>query len=59
VKNHLLIVFYFWQNIGDFVDLVCKAYKGKAALPKLCYSSVLSQRTMMLEFSYVDEAINH
>ncbi|CAD5327733.1 unnamed protein product [Arabidopsis thaliana] len=48
-----------YENIGDFVDLVCKAYKGKGALPKLCYSSVLSQRTMMLEFSYVDEAINH
>ncbi|XP_010450256.1 PREDICTED: gamma-interferon-inducible-lysosomal thiol reductase [Camelina sativa] len=44
-----------YENIDNFVDLVCKAYNGKAALPKLCNSSALSKmKVPMLQFSYAN-----
>ncbi|KAJ0252875.1 hypothetical protein HA466_0119960 [Hirschfeldia incana] len=50
------------QNPGDFVAQICKAYKGKAALPKLCNSSALSKslesKVPKLQVSYANEARN-
>ncbi|EOA17467.1 hypothetical protein CARUB_v10005793mg [Capsella rubella] len=47
-----------YESIVDFVDLVCKAYKGKTALPKLCSSSAFSKmKVPKLQFSYANEAI--
>ncbi|KAG7547917.1 Gamma interferon inducible lysosomal thiol reductase GILT [Arabidopsis suecica] len=49
-----------YTNLDDLVGQVCKAYKGKTPLPKICSSSALSEWKMSkLEFSYVDETINH
>ncbi|XP_048624521.1 gamma-interferon-responsive lysosomal thiol protein-like [Brassica napus] len=50
------------QSPDDFVAQICKAYKGKAALPKLCKSSAFSKslesKVLKLQVSYADEARN-
>ncbi|CAH8383422.1 unnamed protein product [Eruca vesicaria subsp. sativa] len=50
------------ESPDDFVAQICKAYKGKAALPKSCTSSVLSKslesEVSKLQVSYADEAWN-
>ncbi|XP_013708206.2 gamma-interferon-responsive lysosomal thiol protein-like isoform X2 [Brassica napus] len=42
---------------------VCKAYKGKASLQKICHSSALSKspqsKVVKLQVSYADEVFNH
>ncbi|EOA17829.1 hypothetical protein CARUB_v10006230mg [Capsella rubella] len=52
------------QSLDDFVAQICKAYKGKAPLPKLCDSSVLmpkspKRKVPKLQVSYADKAINN
>ncbi|KAF8089999.1 hypothetical protein N665_0491s0004 [Sinapis alba] len=50
-------------ELDDFVARVCKAYKGKASLPKICHSSALSKspesKVVKLQVSYADEAFNY
>ncbi|VVB01375.1 unnamed protein product [Arabis nemorensis] len=53
-----------YEKVNDFVAQVCKAYKGKSALPKVCNSSALSKsresnNVFKLQVSYADEAINY
>ncbi|KFK23484.1 hypothetical protein AALP_AAs46213U000600 [Arabis alpina] len=46
-------------DIADFVAKICKAYKGKTALPKVCISSALSKnKVSKLQLSYANESIN-
>ncbi|KFK23482.1 hypothetical protein AALP_AAs46213U000200 [Arabis alpina] len=47
------------EDFGDFVAKICKAYKGKTALPKVCNSSALSKKKVSkFQVSYANEAIN-
>ncbi|KAF8093656.1 hypothetical protein N665_0381s0016 [Sinapis alba] len=52
-----------YEHSYDFVAHVCKAYKGKASLPKICHSSALSKspesKVVKLQVSYADEAFNY
>ncbi|CAN8324111.1 unnamed protein product [Cochlearia groenlandica] len=50
-----------YNNMVDFVAQVCKEYKGKASLPKICNSSAAlsnKKKGSKLQVSYVDESIN-
>ncbi|KAL1226419.1 Gamma-interferon-responsive lysosomal thiol protein [Cardamine amara subsp. amara] len=49
-----------YDKYHNLAAQVCKAYKGKAPLPKLCTSSALSERKVSskLQVSYADEDIN-
>uniref|UniRef100_A0A1J3CMA4 Gamma-interferon-inducible lysosomal thiol reductase n=1 Tax=Noccaea caerulescens TaxID=107243 RepID=A0A1J3CMA4_NOCCA len=49
-----------YDRMDDFVAKVCKVYKGKASLPKICSSSAshVSKRSK-LRVTYADEAINY
>ncbi|KAJ0234752.1 Gamma interferon responsive lysosomal thiol [Hirschfeldia incana] len=50
-------------ELNDLVARVCKAYKGKASLPKICHSAALSKspesKVVKLQVSYADEAFNY
>ncbi|KAL0753482.1 hypothetical protein Bca101_091150 [Brassica carinata] len=52
-----------YEHLDDFVAQVCKAYKGKASLQKICHSSALSKspqsKVVKLQVSYADEVFNH
>ncbi|ESQ56452.1 hypothetical protein EUTSA_v10026151mg [Eutrema salsugineum] len=49
-----------YDDMDDFVDRVCKAYKGKSPLPKLCNSSALPKKKVSkLQVSFADESINN
>ncbi|CAA7027876.1 unnamed protein product [Microthlaspi erraticum] len=48
-----------YENYGDFVPLVCKAYKGKEALPEICDSSSLSRKKSKLQVSFVEDSKNY
>ncbi|KAL1214868.1 Gamma-interferon-responsive lysosomal thiol protein [Cardamine amara subsp. amara] len=50
-----------YEKINDLVAEVCKAYKGKAPLPKQCNSSALAKRKVWskLQVSYANEAIHY
>ncbi|KAJ4875800.1 Gamma interferon responsive lysosomal thiol (GILT) reductase family protein [Raphanus sativus] len=49
-----------YDNYDDFVAQVCKAYNGKAPLPKLCYSSASAKKkALKLQVSYANEAFHY
>ena len=55
----MLVLVSGMQNYEDFVAQICKAYQGKAPLPKVCNSSASAKKKVLkLQVSY-GEAFHH
>ncbi|KAJ0244704.1 Gamma interferon responsive lysosomal thiol [Hirschfeldia incana] len=49
-----------YEHYDDFVAQICKAYQGKAPLPKVCNSSALAKKKVLkLQVSYADETFHY